>query len=100
MSGSTDVSEASWNAPTLQLWSTCFALGAPGHSWAITATGQMSIGHKGMMHAAKAMAVTAAQLIDDPALLAQAKVEFEQATGDFTYKAAIPEGAEPPKPHI
>jgi aminobenzoyl-glutamate utilization protein B len=60
----------------------------------------MSIGHKGMMHAAKAMAITAAQLVDDPTLLAQAKVEFEERTGDFTYKAAIPEGAEPPKPHI
>jgi aminobenzoyl-glutamate utilization protein B len=60
----------------------------------------MVISHKGMRHTAKAMAVTAAQLIDDRALLAQAKVEFEQATGDFTYKTAIPEGAAPPKPHI
>jgi hypothetical protein len=32
--------------------------------------------------------------------MAQARVEFEKRTGDFTYKAAIPEGAEPPKPHI
>jgi hypothetical protein len=37
-----------------------------------------------MMHAAKAMAATAAQLIDDPALLAQAKVEFEQITDGST----------------
>jgi hypothetical protein len=32
--------------------------------------------------------------------MAQAKIEFEERTGDFTYKAAIPEGAVPPKPHI
>jgi aminobenzoyl-glutamate utilization protein B len=100
MSGSTDVSEASWNAPTLQLWSTCFALGVPGHSWAITATGQMSIGQKGMMHAAKAMAITAAQLIDDPDLLTQAQAEFKEQTSGYEYRAAIPEGAVPPKPHI
>jgi len=100
MSGSTDVSEASWNAPTLQLWSTCWALGAPGHSWAITATGQMSIGHKGMLHAAKAMAITAAQIVDDPDLLARAKAEFAQATDGYEYRAAIPEGAEPPQPYI
>ena len=56
--------------------------------------------HKGMLHAARAMAVTAAQLIDDSNMSAQANVEFEQATGDVTCKAAIPEGAELPKPHI
>ncbi len=100
MSGSTDVSEASWNAPTLQISTTTWALGAPGHSWGITATGAMSIGHKGMMHAAKAMAIVAAQLIDDPDLLKQAKDEFARVTEGYTYKAPIPEGAEPPKPHV
>lgn len=53
-----------------------------------------------MLHAAKAMAVTAAQLIDDPELLAQAKAEFEERTAGFTYTPAIPDDAEPPKPHI
>jgi hypothetical protein len=52
-----------------------------------------------MMHAVKAMAITAAQPVDDPTLHAQAKVEFEERSGDFTYTAAIPDGAEPPKPH-
>jgi aminobenzoyl-glutamate utilization protein B len=94
------VSEASWNAPTLQLWSTCFANGVPGHSWAITATGAMSIGHKGMLHAAKAMAITAAELVNDPALLARAKDEFASATEGYEYHAAIPEGATPPQPYI
>ena len=49
-----------------------------------------------MMHAAKAMAISAAQLVDDPTLLAQGRIEFEERTGDFTYKPAILEGAEPP----
>ena len=44
--------------------------GIPGHSWAVTATGAMSIGHKGMLHAAKAMAIAAADLVDDPDLIA------------------------------
>jgi aminobenzoyl-glutamate utilization protein B len=100
LSGSTDVSEASWNAPTLQLWATCFANSIPGHSWAVTATGAMSIGHKGMLHAAKAMAITAAELVSDPALLARAKDEFQQAIGDYQYRPAIPEGAVPPQPYI
>lgn len=100
LSGSTDVSEASWNAPTLQLWATCWPLGVPGHSWAITATGAMSIGHKGMLHAAKAMAIAAAEIVDDPDLLARARDEFQRATDGYTYRAPIPEGAEPPKPYI
>jgi aminobenzoyl-glutamate utilization protein B len=100
LSGSTDVSEVSWNAPTLQLWAGCWALGVPGHSWAITATGAMSIGHKGMLHAAKAMAITASELVDDPDLLARAQAEFRQATAGYTYRAPIPEGAQPPQPFV
>ncbi len=53
-----------------------------------------------MLHAAKAMVVTAVQLIDESNLLAQAKVEFEQINNGSTFKAAIPEGAEPSKPYI
>jgi aminobenzoyl-glutamate utilization protein B len=100
LSGSTDVAEASWHAPAVQLWTTCWALGVPGHSWAITATGAMSIGHKGMLYAAQAMAITAAELIDNPDLLAKARDEYCQATSGYTYRAPIPEGATPPKPYI
>lgn len=57
------------------------------------------MGHNGMSHAAKAMAVTAAQLIDDPDLVARARDEFAQATDGYTYRAPIPEGGEPPKLH-
>jgi len=91
LSGSTDVAEASWIAPTVQITTTCFALGVPGHSWGITATGGMSIGHKGMLHAAKAMAITAARLHGDPALLAKAKAEHQQLTGGKQYRAPLGE---------
>ena len=40
--------------------------------------------------------VTAAQLIDDPALVAHTTVEFEQFTGDVTCETVIPESAKPP----
>jgi aminobenzoyl-glutamate utilization protein B len=100
LSGSTDVSEVSWITPTVQVLTTCFALGIPGHSWAGTATGGMSIGHKGMLHAAKTMAVAAADLWDNPDLLTKAKAEHQELTGGRRYKPPIPEGAAPPKPHI
>lgn len=100
MSGSTDVAEASWNAPTVQCGTTCWVLGVPGHSWGVTATGAMSIGHKGMLQAAKTMALTGAKLIDDPKLLEKAQAEYRDAVGDYEYKAPIPEGGVPPKPYI
>jgi aminobenzoyl-glutamate utilization protein B len=100
MSGSTDVAEASWIAPTAQIMTTCWALGVPGHSWGITATGAMSIGHKGMLHAAKVMAITAAELIDNPEALEKAASEHKALLGDQVYRAPVPDGAKPPKPYI
>jgi aminobenzoyl-glutamate utilization protein B len=89
LSGSTDVAEVSWIAPTVQLTTACFALGVPGHSWGITATGGMSIGHKGMLHAAKAMAITGARLHANPEILAKAREEHRKTTGGKPYRAPL-----------
>ncbi len=98
MPGSTDVSDVSWIPPTGQVLTACFVLGAPGHSWANTATAGMSIGHKGMLHAAKAMALTAADLVLDPALLQQAKTEFAESTAGRPFTSPIPAAVKPRKP--
>jgi aminobenzoyl-glutamate utilization protein B len=98
LSGSTDVSDVSWIAPTAQVWASCFVLGAPGHSWANTATSGMSIGHKGMLHAAKVMAITAADAIADPALLTQARAEFSAATAGRPFVSPIPAHVQPRQP--
>jgi aminobenzoyl-glutamate utilization protein B len=95
MPGSTDVSDVSWITPTAQFTTTCFPLGVPGHSWGITATGAMSIGHKGMVHAAKGMAQTAVDLYEDPALLKRAQEEFAASTVDQPYVSPLPEGTKP-----
>jgi aminobenzoyl-glutamate utilization protein B len=97
-SGSTDVADVSWIAPTGQIRTTCFALGVPGHSWANTATGGVGIGRKGMLHAAKGMAIAAADFILDPALLQAAKDEFAQLTAGRPYKCPIPDHVQPRKP--
>ncbi|MGB3329204.1 MAG: amidohydrolase [Thermomicrobiales bacterium] len=94
-SGSTDVADVSWITPTSQFRTTCFALGVPGHSWANTATGGVGIGHKGMLHAAKGMAITAAEFVLDPDLLAQAKAEFAESTKGRPYRCPIPADVKP-----
>ena len=93
--GSTDVSDVSWITPTAQFTTTCFPLGVPGHSWGITATGAMSIGHKGMVHAAKGMAQTAVDLFEDQALLKKAQEEFAASTAGQPYVSPLPEGTKP-----
>lgn len=98
MPGSTDVADVSWIAPTVQVWATCWAVGVPGHSWGITATGAMSIGHKGMLYAAQALARTGAALVADPALRERARAEHAEATGGRAYRSPLPEGLRPPLP--
>jgi aminobenzoyl-glutamate utilization protein B len=95
MPGSTDVSDVSWITPTAQFTTPCFPYAIPGHSWGITATGAMSIGHKGMVHAAKALAMTAVDLFNDPALLKQAQDEFKASTDGRPYKCPIPADVKP-----
>jgi aminobenzoyl-glutamate utilization protein B len=98
MPGSTDVADVSWVTPTAQFTTTCFPLATPGHSWAITSTTGVSIGHKGMIHAAKALAMTAVDLWEKPELLEAAKAEFKESTGGKPYVCPIPADVQPRKP--
>jgi aminobenzoyl-glutamate utilization protein B len=98
MPGSTDVADVSWITPTAQITTTTWALGIPGHSWAVTATGAMSIGHKGMVHAAKTMAITAADAILNPSIIEAAQAEFAESTAGRPYQCPVPAHVMPRKP--
>ena len=67
-----------------------WASGAAAHSWGVVATGRTSIGHKGMMYAAKVMALSAAQLILSPDILEKAQEEFRAVIERTPYKCPIP----------
>lgn len=95
--GSTDVGDLSQIAPVSMLHTTCFPTGCPGHSWGNVAAAGASIGHKGMMHAAKIMAVTATELVSNPAHLVKIRQEFETATRNKKYIPLIPENFKPPR---
>jgi aminobenzoyl-glutamate utilization protein B len=94
--GSTDVGDVSWVAPTGQITTACQALGTPGHSWQTVAQGRMGIGHKGMLYAAKVMALAAKDFLQDPELVRKAKDEFKRRRSAVDYTSPIPEGAKPP----
>jgi aminobenzoyl-glutamate utilization protein B len=55
----------------------------------------MSIGHKGMLHAAKTLAATMVDLFEDEAARAAIRAEFEKKTRGFVYRPYIPDGPPP-----
>ena len=67
LSGSTDVGDVSWVTPTGQFFAATFPPGVPLHTWQSTACAGMSIGQKGMLVAAKTLALSAIELFSDPA---------------------------------
>jgi aminobenzoyl-glutamate utilization protein B len=90
MSASTDLADVSWNVPTVSMVSATFVPGVPAHSWQATACAGGTIGVKGMMVAAKAMALTTVDLFTDPAHIQKAKAEFDQKRGPgFVYKTRL-----------
>lgn len=95
MPGSTDVGDASWCAPTVQLTTACYPAGTAGHSWQMVACGKSDMAHKGMLYASKAMAMTGLDMLTNPTLLEQAKEEFNRRLGGESYKNPIPKDVVP-----
>jgi aminobenzoyl-glutamate utilization protein B len=93
--GSTDVGDVSWNVPTLHVSVTTAPRGVPWHAWPVVAAGGTSIGHKGLVMAAKTLAATMVDLFDDPTVRAAVRAEFEKKTHGFEYKPLIPDGPPP-----
>lgn len=87
---SADTGDVSWNVPLVAMRAATWVPGTPAHSWQAVASGGTPIGYKGMMVAAKTMALTAIDLMSNPKLLEVAKKEFEQRRGpDFKYEALL-----------
>lgn len=98
--GSTDVGDISWVVPEIRLGVTTAPVETPWHSWAVVACGGMSIGHKGMVYAAKALGMTMVDLFESPQLVNEVKAEFKERKGDSEYKAILPDGPPPIPAHI
>ena len=88
--GSTDVGDVSWTVPTVGLQTATWVPGSSAHSWQSTAASGMSIGQKGMIVAAKTLALTALDLYNNPALIEKAHAEWVQKRGvNFNYEALL-----------
>ena len=98
--GSTDVGDVSWLVPEIRLGVTTAPIDTPWHSWAVVACGGMSIGHKGMIYAAKSLAMTMVDLFEDNSIIDEMTKEFKERKGDSKYEAILPEGPAPIPAHI
>lgn len=93
--GSTDVGDVSWNVPNINLGVTTAPKDTPWHSWAVVSCGGMSIGHKGMIYASKAMSMTMLDLFENPNFVTKIKAEYKERKGNEVYEAMIPDGPPP-----
>jgi aminobenzoyl-glutamate utilization protein B len=93
--GSTDVGDVSWIVPTLSMNATTAPVDAPWHAWPVVACGGMSIGHKGLLYAAKVLATTMVDLYENAKALQAIQAEFREKTKGVVYKPFIPDGPPP-----
>ncbi len=77
--GSTDMGNVSHVAPALHPTVAIASADVPGHSQAFLEASGSLRGYQAMIDAAKALAMTGADLLADPSLVEQAKVEFRRA---------------------
>ncbi|MBT4236824.1 MAG: amidohydrolase [Cryomorphaceae bacterium] len=93
--GSTDVGDVSYNVPVVSLAVTVAPKDVPWHSWSVVASSGMSIGHKGMLHATKALGMTMIDIFKDKKLREEIKKEFDERKGDYIYDPFLNPGPPP-----
>lgn len=94
--GSTDVADVSWAVATGGMRAATWVPGTSSHSWQAVAAGGTSIGNKGMIVAAKTLAMTAVDLLTQPQLINSAKAEHaRRLPADWEYEPLLGD-REPP----
>jgi aminobenzoyl-glutamate utilization protein B len=94
--GSTDVADVSWIVPTAQFTTATYVPGTPGHSWQSTACAGHSIGRKGMLIAARTLALSGVDLFHDGKLIEAARADFNTRRAGHEYRSRIPMSQKPP----
>jgi len=97
---STDVGDVSWIVPTNGMFKVSIApKGVPYHHVDLTTLANSSIGHKGMIVAAKTLACSAIDLLTNPMILKEAWREFNmrKETLKWSYRPLLPAKIEYPE---
>lgn len=95
--GSDDIGDVSWTVPTVALRYPSNIPGLPGHNWANAIAMATPIAHKGVVAGAKVQAMTAIDLLTNPALVSAAWSYFRDVqTKDVQYTPLIEATTPPP----
>ncbi len=87
---STDVGDITWVVPTAGLGTATWVPGVAPHTWQAVACGATDIGFKGMINAAKILAMTGMDIITNPSIADKAKKELTDYVGPgYLYKSMI-----------
>jgi aminobenzoyl-glutamate utilization protein B len=97
---STDVGDVSWNVPTASFTAASFAPGVRAHTWQAAACAGSSIGRKGMLVAARTLALAAVELFARPEQLAAARADFERRKAGRSWTTRIQPDAKPPLDYL
>jgi aminobenzoyl-glutamate utilization protein B len=95
-SASSDAGDVSWVVPTAQFTAATFVPGVAAHTWQAAACAGTSIGRKGMVVAARTMALGAVELFENPAELKNARDSFETRRAGRQWTTRIPVDGKPP----
>ena len=93
---SSDVGDVSWVVPTAGVYTATWVPGTAAHSWQAVAAGGTAIGAKGMLVAAKTLALTAVDLFEDPSVAAAALDELRGRRGaDYSHRPLLGDRSPP-----
>jgi len=96
--GSTDVAEVTRLAPGVSLYISTAGINLPWHSWATAASHGRPSAAKGASVAAKVLAMTAMDFLQNEELRHRANAEFDEKMKSQPYVSPIPRGQKPPLP--
>jgi len=94
--GSTDVGDVTYAVPCLDIRVACACVGNIGHTWQHTAQAGSRIAHKGLLTAAKVMALSAIRTMTRPDVIAEAKEIVKRQNGGLGYQCPLPDDVDPP----
>jgi aminobenzoyl-glutamate utilization protein B len=95
-SASTDVGDVSWVVPTAQFVAATFVPGVGAHTWQAAACAGSTIGRKGMVVAARTLALAGVEIFENPSEVQAAREAFQKRLAGGHWITRIPADGKPP----
>ena len=92
---SSDAGDVSWNVPVGALAAATFVAGVSAHTWQAAACGGTTIGRKGMLVAARTLAIAAMELLERPDEVQAAHAAFEKRLAGRKWTTRITPDSKP-----